>query len=234
MSNAILNAAWSATCQSPAAKLVLVRLADRANEKGICWPSIKGLAKDCGLSERHLPRAITSNENDGHITVKRTKRTSEYHVHPCHSVTPDTTAPLTPCPMTPDTVAPRPLTPCPMTPDTMAPKPSVTQSEPSVNPKGADAPVGFEIPARLNSANFRSEWEAWLKYRKGKRGVSNWPVFFQRQLDELASLPPHEAAACLKESMLNGWTGIFPEKHRAKAAVTAAPLPKHIHGSIKL
>jgi hypothetical protein len=124
VSNVLLNAAWKAPCRSAAQKLVLLRLADRADETGVCWPSVQGLAIDCGLSERSVTRAIAANKADMHISVKPTARTSQYHVHPRQDVTPDKLSPLTGCP--------RPLTNCPITPDRMSPKPSVTHK----NPKG--------------------------------------------------------------------------------------------------
>jgi hypothetical protein len=41
------------------AKLVLLRLADRADESGICYPSQRRLAAECGITERTVRNAIT-------------------------------------------------------------------------------------------------------------------------------------------------------------------------------
>jgi Helix-turn-helix domain len=109
MSNSLLTAAWRARCDTDGEKLVLLRLADMANDRGACWPSVAKLASDCGISERSVPRAITANQEHGHITVKPVPgRTNQYTVHPRQAVTPDTVSPLTGCPKTPDTVSPKP------------------------------------------------------------------------------------------------------------------------------
>jgi hypothetical protein len=40
---------------TPALKLVLMALADSADEQGVCWPSIRTLAKKCTVSTRTVP-----------------------------------------------------------------------------------------------------------------------------------------------------------------------------------
>ena len=73
MSNAALTWAWGIENISPAAKLVLIRLADRANEDAKCWPSISGLADECGLDRSTVIRAVKSLEEH--------KLISGVHVH---------------------------------------------------------------------------------------------------------------------------------------------------------
>ena len=52
---------WAAELRGipPMAKLVLLRLADRADESGICYPSQRRLAAECGITERTVRNAIT-------------------------------------------------------------------------------------------------------------------------------------------------------------------------------
>jgi hypothetical protein len=208
MSNPILNLAWTAPCRTPAAKLVLVRLADMADASGVCWPSIERIAKECAISERSVPRAIQANVTDGHLSIQRTARTSKYRVHPCHHVTPDIVS------ATPDIVSPLPLTPCQLTPDTMSPKPIRTSKEPSITTRGADA---LTIPASLNAPTFQGPWNEWVEARKAKRGVKEWQPFFQRQLDkQLAPLGLQQAIACLEYSITNGYMGLFPDKFKTR------------------
>ena len=47
--------AWQQEVDDPSAKLVLVKLADSANDDGVCWPSHRKLARDCGLSDAQHP-----------------------------------------------------------------------------------------------------------------------------------------------------------------------------------
>jgi DNA-binding IscR family transcriptional regulator len=50
--------AWDAKCPTPAAKLVLLKLADHANEEGECWPSQSRIAADCGIPRETVNRVM--------------------------------------------------------------------------------------------------------------------------------------------------------------------------------
>lgn len=67
--------AFDQECPSPAAKLVLIKLADHADDDGKCWPSQSGIARDCGLSRQ------TVNEQIGKLVqlglIEREQRFSE-------------------------------------------------------------------------------------------------------------------------------------------------------------
>lgn len=67
--------AWEQSV-TPTAKLVLVRLADRADLKHSCFPSVASVARDTGLSERTVRREISRLETDARIVVKRQKHPS--------------------------------------------------------------------------------------------------------------------------------------------------------------
>ena len=59
MSHQATNCAAELRGIPPMAKLVLLRLADRADESGICYPSQRRLAAECGITERTVRNAIT-------------------------------------------------------------------------------------------------------------------------------------------------------------------------------
>lgn len=65
MSFRIVSAAWAVKGLSPAAKLVLVRLADMANDEGVCWPSYASIARDCEIDRRSVRRIVASLEAAG-------------------------------------------------------------------------------------------------------------------------------------------------------------------------
>jgi len=67
--------AWSIDGLNMAEKLVLVRLADHANDQGICWPGKDTLAKVCCMSKRTVDAAIAGLEAAQLISVSR--RTTE-------------------------------------------------------------------------------------------------------------------------------------------------------------
>ena len=59
LSNPYLNGAWLTKAPSLAAKMVLVRLADRADDAtGIAWPGVASIARDCGMSRRGVQKAL--------------------------------------------------------------------------------------------------------------------------------------------------------------------------------
>ena len=63
-------------------KLVLLALADWANDDGVCWPSVKTLAKKCSKSERTVQNAVRSLRVKGHLDHQLTERGWRFVVHP--------------------------------------------------------------------------------------------------------------------------------------------------------
>lgn len=82
MSNDYLNRVWPLQLE-PMEKFVLVALADRADDKGVCWPSVKDLEIRTGLSRRTIQRAISSVEHKGHVSRKIAPgKKCGYVIHP--------------------------------------------------------------------------------------------------------------------------------------------------------
>ena len=99
MSNQLLNAAWKVTGLTVAEKIILVRLADRADKDGKCFPGHASLAADCSLSDRCVRYALPQLQAKRHLTIKRDSRKAfkgesvfSYIVHP----TPATASGATP------------------------------------------------------------------------------------------------------------------------------------------
>lgn len=57
---------------SLAKKMVLLKLADQANDRGVCWPSYQTIAEACQVSRRTVIRHIKSLEADGFLTIAKT------------------------------------------------------------------------------------------------------------------------------------------------------------------
>lgn len=58
MSIRAISWAFDQTCGSPTAKLILIKLADNANDHGSCWPSIDYMADHCELSRTAIKENI--------------------------------------------------------------------------------------------------------------------------------------------------------------------------------
>lgn len=87
MSLGISNLAWNADCQNHTAKLVLVALADHANDAGKCWPSVTFLAEKCSMSRQGVLDQIEKLIKDGHVTADKNPGKSTYYtVHPVSKI----------------------------------------------------------------------------------------------------------------------------------------------------
>lgn len=69
MSNYHLNRAWCVEDLSGTEKLVLVRLADRADRDGLCYPGQTSVAKECCLTPRTVRDALHSLVSKGHLEI---------------------------------------------------------------------------------------------------------------------------------------------------------------------
>jgi len=94
--HAAMNWAWAQTLP-PSSKLILMSLADAADETGLCWLRIKVVAKKSGVSERTVQRVIKDFERDNVLIVQRhyrdngTQISNLYRLH--MRATPDMVSP---------------------------------------------------------------------------------------------------------------------------------------------
>ena len=71
--------AFDTKCPTPAAKLVLIKLADHANDEGECWPSQGRIADDCGLTRQWVNQQIKVLSEMGLIEARQ--RIDEHGQH---------------------------------------------------------------------------------------------------------------------------------------------------------
>jgi hypothetical protein len=74
MSIIATNWVWqsvSSIALTPSARLVILRLADRANTENICWPGVESIAKDCGISEISVRKALKELAQKKLIRIER-------------------------------------------------------------------------------------------------------------------------------------------------------------------
>lgn len=74
MSIAAIAWAFKQSVGNPLRKLILVKLADNANEDGYCWPSIDRIVRDTETSRDTVIRHIHALERDGILTVVRRRK----------------------------------------------------------------------------------------------------------------------------------------------------------------
>lgn len=106
MSVRLMSAIWDMEF-SPVEKLILLAVADWANDEGLAWPSIAQLAKKTGCGERTVQRTLRTAEQSG--LLKRYENPGKgcsYRINPSHAGTPATEAPAPETTHTPATLAP--------------------------------------------------------------------------------------------------------------------------------
>lgn len=86
MSGHALSWAYKQTTGSAAAKAVLVKLADNANDAGVCWPSIERIATETELGRRTVNRKLKELEEAGFLSVRprregQRQATNVYQLH---------------------------------------------------------------------------------------------------------------------------------------------------------
>jgi len=64
-----MSSVWEHSQHSGSKLLLLLALADHANEQGVCWPSIPTLAKKARISERQVQRLIQELEDSNELEI---------------------------------------------------------------------------------------------------------------------------------------------------------------------
>lgn len=81
MSIIIMTAVWRESRSKGGARLVLLSLADQANDDGWCWPSVGTIADRCNISERAVQQHLRALEEAGELVREsRSGHSSRYRV----------------------------------------------------------------------------------------------------------------------------------------------------------
>ena len=177
MSTTMLGKVWPLRLPSTP-KIVLVSLADQANDDGVCWPGVGSICLRTSFSDRAVQNAIKHLETWGYVKRVERKGRSTYY-----TVTPEAGSP-------PKDAHPEAGSPTPArrsgAPEAGSPTPEagspITINEPSLNHQG-NAPK----PARAPDALFESVAEVcgldWKNLTKMERGRLNVSVSSLREIN---------------------------------------------------
>jgi Fe2+ or Zn2+ uptake regulation protein len=83
MSIHLISQAWKTPVSDFKAKLVLLKLADNANDEGVAWPHIETIVAETSLCRRSVFRALTVLEESGLITRHRGRNEVVYTIQKC-------------------------------------------------------------------------------------------------------------------------------------------------------
>jgi hypothetical protein len=74
--------------------------------------------------------------------------------------------------------------------------------------KDKDKDKEIVLPEKLNTPEFADAWKDWVAYRK-ERGQTLKPTTIKAQLGKMQDWGPADAVAAIRQSIMNGWQGIF-------------------------
>lgn len=203
MSVAIMTLVWKLDLPD-SEKIVMLALADCANDEGLAWPSMATLSRKCSKSERTCQTVMRSLEAKGLVEREEIKgKGCKYWVK---ANTPAAVAPRKDCTPAED-APPQPL---PLTPAAVAPKPSRTPSVALATSGRARKPEAkFVLPDWIP----QDPWDGWMAMRKAK-GIKDTDHARDLAVGKLAKLKAQGFAPgeVLDQSTLQFWTGLFEIK----------------------
>jgi hypothetical protein len=193
MSVRVMTAVWDIPL-SDSEKIVLLALADCANDEGHCWPSMATLARKCSKSDRTVQAAIKSLVDAGHLTRREVPgKGCNYTVHPRSGFTPEAASP------------PKGAT---GTPEAASDKPSKNHhiGDSNESPRGRNAgkhllPKDWKLPAIADlppkaracaelwtKESYETHGEAFTSYWWARRGMySDWDLTWGNRVIALHS-----------------------------------------------
>lgn len=211
----------------PYDRLVMLALADRADDAGACYPSIQDICDRTGMGERGVQNVVKRLVASGHLVVtwgggRHQRNTYQITINPAPDAGKDAkprteyTAPD--AGYVSENPAPHYKNPAPgsVNPAPDAGEPLRTVKEPSevIKARAALCEVVSEEMA-----------DAFIAHRKAKRSKLT-PHAATLIAAKLRGLSQAEAAECIENSIANGWTGVFP-KPAAKLQSTTARGTRH-------
>jgi hypothetical protein len=198
----IMSAAWAVDLPA-GEKLVLIALADCANDEGHCWPGMASLIRKTGKAERSLQGAIKKLCAHGHLTREEVPgKGCNYLVHPQQELplaAPAENAPRKKC-----------------APQKTARTPAKSAGKPSRTVIGIEANASIPKPWALPAGVSLQVWEDFQTNRRRKRlpnTVTAWKSF-NDDLDRVSrktGIPPPEL---IRQCTAKGWGGIYDPRKR--------------------
>jgi len=173
-----MSRAWDIEAASHTEKLVLLALADNANDQGYCWPCLSTLARKSQLCERAVRQRIRDLEKKKWLTTKRRPGHSSAYWLKIPTPAPDAGLPRHAMPDTPACGAPPPR-------HAMPPEPSF---EPSKNHHPGVSAKAFSL--KTKKAAIKEKLDSFIK-PVPKEDVSKFrelKALYEKTNDELIAL----------------------------------------------
>lgn len=214
MSMELMVKAMKTRVGNPLRKLVLIKLADNANDTGECWPSYQHIADQCEIDRSTVRKHIKNLEEQRLLRIENRDgpkgNSSNLYFLTLGGVGPESTP-----------VGPKSTGVGPQPTGGVGPESTRTSHsfEPVIEPVEravAKAPAATKKkaqkfdPLTAKPSNVtESAWADWCQHRKEIRKALT-ATTCAKQAKTLAG--HHDPDAVINQSISNGWTGLFPEK----------------------
>lgn len=191
--------------------VVMLALADYANDEGECWPSMAGIAQKARMTERGAQKILRRLEKTCWLKIETGGGRGGKNHYVILDGNPEQHSVNTEHRMEekPRTGEHKPRTGEQKTPNGGSPEPSITIKEPSIN-KTREALCRVLKPETADD---------FIAHRKAKRAKLTLRAA-ELIADKLDGLSDPDAAVF--ESIANGWTGVFPKAEPAQPAKAAS------------
>lgn len=211
MSIRIMSQVWDSGPEDRAELLVLLALADFANDAGECWPSMICIAAKARMTERGAQKIVRRLEETGWLEIATGGGRGGKNSYRIKAGNPEreTGNAKLGIDEKPRTAEHKPRTAEQKTPNGGSPEPSITIKEPSIN-KTREALCRVLKPETADD---------FIAHRKAKRAKLTLRAA-ELIADKLDGLSDPDAAVF--ESIANGWTGVFPKAEPAQPAKAAS------------
>lgn len=224
MSMELMVKAMKVKVGNPLRKLVLIKMADNANDMGECWPSYQHIADQCEIDRSTVRKHIKHLESQRLLSIEsregpKGNSSNLYRLSLSNPVGQNS------LPVGPESIGgcfgPTP----PVGPESTR----TSHYFESVKNTVADAPVHTKAKApKFDPLSAKPEnvdaqvWADWCRHRKEIRK----PLTATTCAQQAKKLAGHQAPnQVLKTSIANGWSGIFPDKVLNSTA--KAPSSRH-------
>ncbi len=191
-----MSAVWERDDLTSTQKLVLLALADWANDEGLCWPSIDRVALKASLTSRGVQKTIRSLEEMQFLRKEEIKgRGNKYWVSmPTNEVHPRTTF-----------------------------TPPVSQVHPSPEPRSPNTSYTHQLTTKYIIEGYPvwlpiEAWQGWVEMRnQRKRPLTDRAKDRAYKKLEALHLAGHDINELLDRSTINGWLDIYEPKGATNA-----------------
>ena len=202
---------WKHGPKDPTERMVLLAIADHCDGEGRAHPSMAGIAAKACLSERGARNVVRRLEAGGWLKTKvGGGRGGRSHYLVVMRENPEQeTRNKKPGKTNPEPESDKPGTWRPETRNLRSAEPSITTKEPSKS----NAREAREALDALCAVMRRETAEAFIAHRKAKRSALTAKAA-ELIAKKLAGHPSPDAV--IEDSIANGWTGVFPEKHQPR------------------